>query len=303
MGTCLLALTAQASRRADNLFPRRLLVANCKDRKIRVCTVQAASLPSSDDKEASSANSKLFDFHTRYIFQDQIGRTRWNSIGLSADGEYIYAGAVNLEKHSVYVWERVSGALNKIIEGPKEPLAAVDWHPARPAMASLGSNGDINLWSVLSEGNWSAYAPGFEELDENMEYEEREDEFDVEDEDEANQRQRDEEVGLIELYPPGEAVQRANYLRSLSHPSPEVETDQTVSRSDPFWEGTAYAHTFGAALLSTSINKRSASTQPDAVDETWTRIVALEDSDSDATFRIMPRLEEEPILLEGSSPG
>jgi COMPASS component SWD1 len=27
--------------------------------------------------------------------------------------------------------------------------------------------------------NWAAYAPGFEELDENREYEEKEDEFDI----------------------------------------------------------------------------------------------------------------------------
>lgn len=42
-------------------------------------------------------------------------------------------------------------------------------------MSNLGL---IHLWVTAGQENWSAYAPGFEELDENVEYREREDEFD-----------------------------------------------------------------------------------------------------------------------------
>lgn len=40
-------------------------------------------------------------------------------------------------------------------------------------------SGDIHLWQISTPDNWAAFAQDFEELEENIEYDEREDEFDI----------------------------------------------------------------------------------------------------------------------------
>jgi COMPASS component SWD1 len=71
------------------------------------------------------------------------------------------------------------GQLARILEGQKEGLADLAWHPTRPVVASVSMSGVIYLWAKDYTENWSAFAPDFKELEENEEYVEREDEFDI----------------------------------------------------------------------------------------------------------------------------
>lgn len=49
----------------------------------------------------------------------------------------------------------------------------------KPSLCSVTTSGLIHIWSTTTTEKWGAFAAGFEELDENLDYEEREDEFDI----------------------------------------------------------------------------------------------------------------------------
>ncbi|XP_072390892.1 retinoblastoma-binding protein 5 homolog isoform X2 [Diabrotica undecimpunctata] len=153
-------------------FARRgdCFLVNAADRVIRVY----------DSKEVLTYGKEIEPIQK---LQDLVNKTMWKKCCFSGDGEYICAGSNR--QHALYIWEKSIGNLVKILHGTKgELLLDVAWHPVRPIITSI-SSGVVSVWAQNQVENWSAFAPDFKELDENVEYEEREGEFDIEDEDKS----------------------------------------------------------------------------------------------------------------------
>jgi len=141
-------------------------------------------------------------FVLQHKFQDLVERIPWRTCCF-ADGvgvnDYIIAGSAEEARHKISVWDRESGRWLKILEGPKEGLLNVVWHPARPIIASTSTHGVVYIWGVPLVENWSAFAPDFKELEENIEYIEREDEFDHVDESQVTERKQQAEDEIVDV--------------------------------------------------------------------------------------------------------
>uniref|UniRef100_A0A1J3K483 Retinoblastoma-binding protein 5-like protein n=1 Tax=Noccaea caerulescens TaxID=107243 RepID=A0A1J3K483_NOCCA len=111
-------------------------------------------------------------------FQDSVTKMHWKAPCFSGDGEWVIGGSACKGEHTIYIWDR-AGHLVKILEGPKEALIDLAWHPVHPIIVSVSLAGLVYIWAKDYTENWSAFAPDFKELEENEEYVEREDEFDL----------------------------------------------------------------------------------------------------------------------------
>lgn len=132
-------------------------------------------------------------------FQDSITKMHWKAPCFSGDGEWVIAGSASKGEHKIYIWDR-AGYLVKILEGPKEALIDLAWHPVHPIIVSVSLTGWVYIWAKDYTENWSAFAPDFKELEENEEYVEREDEFDLNTETEKVKESNvneDEEVDIV----------------------------------------------------------------------------------------------------------
>ena len=102
-------------------------------------------------------------------------------------------------KRDIYIWELRTNSLLRILETPQEP-AIIEWHPSRPLLACTSIEaGTIQIWGIEPQQKWSALAPDFTEVTENVEYIEREDEFDVYPEAEHQKRRLDREDEVVDI--------------------------------------------------------------------------------------------------------
>lgn len=156
-------------------------------------------------------------------FQDIVNKTMWKRCCFSGDAEASHVCGGTARQHQLYIWETENGTIKKMLQGAKgEMLLDVQWHPLRPVLASI-SNGLVSIWARAEIENWSAYAPDFKELEENEEYDERESEFDIEDEDKKPELEKSEntdEDSDIDV----EEVEKKDYLVSSDEENVDVDS-------------------------------------------------------------------------------
>ncbi|KAI4159001.1 MAG: hypothetical protein L6R39_000426 [Caloplaca ligustica] len=168
----------------------RDMVSNASDKIIRTIQIPNFAQPGLDMERVK--------FEVEHKFLDTINNRPFNHVVFSPTGDYVAASA--LMNHDIYVWERHNGTLAEFLEGPKEELGVIEWHPNRPFVAACGlESGCIYFWSIEASQRWSALAPDFAEVEENVEYVEREDEFDIHPIEEIHKRRLDLENESIDV--------------------------------------------------------------------------------------------------------
>ena len=82
------------------------------------------------------------------------------------------------------LWNRATSVYETALESTgyrQEGIVDVEWDPiaSHGVLATVTSRGNVCIWRKTETEHWSAYAPGFIEIDENVVYDEKEDEFGI----------------------------------------------------------------------------------------------------------------------------
>ncbi|KAF8075966.1 WD40 repeat-like protein [Lyophyllum atratum] len=165
----------------------RRLVTNSSDRTLRQFNLPIYPPPNADGE---FIDEELEPTHRR----------QWYGMSYSPDGEWLAGGAADPATHKIYIWDISNdGQFASALDGGREPLVHLHWHPSKSSIASTTNHGNILIWHCPNPERWGAFAGGFEEVDENVEYEEKEDEFDIEDEEDILKRKMKEEDEEVDI--------------------------------------------------------------------------------------------------------
>ncbi|KAK3180828.1 hypothetical protein Dsin_032797 [Dipteronia sinensis] len=191
----LLRLTSNGRQLLVNSTDRIIRVVNLPDLSLLLPSeAESASYQTEDDPNTPNGDQNAngeephhllaenIVLSTEHRFQDLVNRLRWNHCAFSHSTSTTsadYVTASTYMKKDIYIWELRTNSLLRILENREEP-AIIEWHPSKPLLACTSiETGSIQIWGIEPQQKWSALAPDFTEVTENVEYVEHEDEFDT----------------------------------------------------------------------------------------------------------------------------
>lgn len=212
--------TVQQIRQIIVPMKSRFIITNTQDRVIRTYELEDLLHQRGQMVEA------------KYKVLDMVNKAAWKNVCTDSDGLYVCGAST--KAHSLYIWESNTGSLIKILHGNKgEALLDVQWHPTRPIILSI-AQGTVSMWTQAHVENWSAFAPEFQELEENEKYIEKENEFDMEDEDadeDMTSKSQDAEDDIIDVV----NVRPEDYLASSDEEDCNIMKPARNLESGPLW--------------------------------------------------------------------
>lgn len=147
-----------------------------------------ARLPESGSVFVSedSSSPECAVLHKKYDAGEMV-KSPWGCACSSADGKYLYAttcGGKRGEENCIFGWQLDGNnhSLSMILESAvKDKTVQLLCHPVPYPMQLLAVNGcgDIYIWTTHFMQRWDKFAPDWDDLQENEEYVEKEDEFDL----------------------------------------------------------------------------------------------------------------------------
>jgi len=107
--------------------------------------------------------------------------SHYRGTGAGEDPAHVCAVHKSDTEHRLFLFSARTGELQRVLEGPKpDGVRDAAWHPREPVVVCCSTTrGRVYCWAPVRHENWSAFAPGFVELQQNEEHVESEDEFDL----------------------------------------------------------------------------------------------------------------------------
>lgn len=109
-------------------------------------------------------------------FCNEVERRKWVSFSYLNGGFFVAATC----SRTISIWDAIDGRFCMAFEDcPKEGISFMQAVPKSNDFITVSAYGFIYIWSKKMTENWASFAPNFTAIEENVEYVERENEFDI----------------------------------------------------------------------------------------------------------------------------